>query len=62
MKENGLHHRSPLAAAGLPPLMTYIAKNGSPIPAFAGTRAIYRKCLRSTYGNVNQLIWWQPPF
>jgi hypothetical protein len=30
---------------------------------FAETRAIHRKCRRSTpmAGNVNQLIWWQLP-
>jgi hypothetical protein len=52
-----------LAAAGLLPLMTYVKKRKAVILRFAETRAIYRKCRRSTpmAGNVNQLIWWQLP-
>jgi hypothetical protein len=50
-----------LEAAGLLPLMTYVKKPKAAILVFAETRAIYRKCRRSTpiAGNANQLIWWQ---
>jgi RNA polymerase-binding transcription factor DksA len=52
-----------LAAAGLLPLMSYVEKRKAAILVFAETRAIYRRCRRSTPipGNVNQLIWWQSP-
>jgi hypothetical protein len=50
-----------LAAAGLQPLMTYVKRRKATILVFAETRAIYRRCRRSTpiASNVNQLIWWQ---